>query len=176
MSSNFAVVGAGSIGAWLISELLEYKAKGKVNTIKVLSRDVSPYTPSVGDQLANQISRFFAEKGTTKSKSQQWFDKGAEFTQVDYADEATLARVFEGVDVVFSTINSIVVDQQKSLARAAKTADVKLFVPSEYGVDTENATSGVFLAKKEFSEFLKEIELPYVKIFTGLWTDYCITP
>ena len=77
---------------------------------------------------------------------------------------------------MFSTISATVVDQQKALARAAKAAGVKLFVPSEYGIDTEDATTGVFLAKKSLSEFLKEIDLPYVKIFTGLWIDYCITP
>lgn len=77
---------------------------------------------------------------------------------------------------MFSTISSTVVEQQEVLAKVAKAAGVKLFVPSEYGIDTEDADSGVFLAKKRFSEFLREIDLPYVKIFTGLWTDYCITP
>jgi len=153
MSSNFAVVGAGAIGAWIIDELLNHKASGAVNTLKILSRSE-----------------------TIKSSNPKWFAKGAEFTQADYADEAALAGFFEGIDVVFSTINATVVEQQQVLARIAKAAGVKLFVPSEYGIDTENATDGVFLAKKRFSEFLREIDLPYVKIFTGLWTDYCITP
>jgi hypothetical protein len=78
--------------------------------------------------------------------------------------------------VVFSTINAAAVEQEEALGKAAKAAGVKLFVPSEYGVDTEDATSGVFLAKKRFSDLLKEIDLPYVKIFTGLFTDYCISP
>lgn len=77
---------------------------------------------------------------------------------------------------MFSTINATVVDQQEALAKAAKTAGAKLFVPSEYGIDTEDAQGGVLLAKKRFSQTLKEIDLPYVKVFTGLWTDYCITP
>lgn len=42
MSSNFVVIGAGAIGAWLIDELLKYKASGAVNSLKVLSRSVSP--------------------------------------------------------------------------------------------------------------------------------------
>lgn len=77
---------------------------------------------------------------------------------------------------MFGTIGSHVLDQQKILGRAAKTAGVKLFVPSEFGIDTESATEGVFLAKKNLSEFLKEIDLPYVKIFNGLFIDYCVTP
>lgn len=153
MSSNFAILGAGSIGTWIIEELLNYKASGVVNTVKVISRS-----------------------DAIKSSNPEFFTNGAEFAKVDYADEATVSTIFRGVDVVFSTISSTVVDQQVALARAAKAAGVKLFVPSEYGINTEDATSGVFLAKKKFSEFLREIDLPYVKIFTGLWTDYCITP
>jgi hypothetical protein len=45
MSSNFAVVGAGSIGSWIVDELLKYKSSGVVNTLKVISRSVSPYLP-----------------------------------------------------------------------------------------------------------------------------------
>ena len=40
MSSNFAVVGAGSIGSWIIEEFLKYKASGVVNTLKIISRSV----------------------------------------------------------------------------------------------------------------------------------------
>ena len=46
MSSNFAVVGAGSIGSWIIEELLNYKASGVVNTLKILSRSVSSHSPT----------------------------------------------------------------------------------------------------------------------------------
>lgn len=77
---------------------------------------------------------------------------------------------------MFSTLKPVALDQQEALANAAKAADVKLFAPSEYGVDAEDDVGGVLLTKKKFTEFLKEIDLPYVRIFTGLWTDYCITP
>ena len=119
---------------------------------------------------------FFVEKETIKNENPEWFSKGAEFVQVDYTDETTLVGVFKDIEVVFSTINALVVEQQEVLAKVAKAAGVKLFVPSEYGVDTEEATDGVFLAKKRLSDYLKKIDLPYVKVFTGLWTDYCITP
>ncbi|KAF9654289.1 NAD-P-binding protein [Thelephora ganbajun] len=153
MSSTFAIVGSGSLGAFLINEFLTYKAAGAVTTLKIISRSE-----------------------TIKSTNPEWFAKGAELAQVDYTNESSIVAAFKDVDVVISTIGSRVVDQQEALANAAKAAGVKLFVPSEYGVDTESATSGPFLAKKKFSEFLKEIDLQYVKIFTGLWTDYCLSP
>lgn len=65
---------------------------------------------------------------------------------------------------------------QEILGRAAKAAGVKLFVPSEYGIDTKDDSSGPFVAKRKFAELLKEIDLPYVRIFTGLWTDYIFVP
>ena len=59
MSSNFAVVGAGSIGAWIIEELLNYKASGAVNTLKVISRSVSLhlFTAPSGKLSATGLSR-----------------------------------------------------------------------------------------------------------------------
>ena len=75
-----------------------------------------------------------------------------------------------------STIGPRAVDQQEILAKAAKAVGVKLFLPSDYGVPTDDATSGPFFVKKKFAELLKEIDLPYVRVITGLWPDYCLTP
>ena len=182
MSSSFVVVGAGSIGAWIIEELLKNKATGEVKTLKILSRTVSlhPLAPvPAGKFYATLLInyRFFVEKNNLKSTNAEWFDQGrAQFVQVDYADKSTLAGVFEDIDVVFSTISATFIEQQKVIANAAKAAGVKLFVPSEYGIDTEDAEGDVFLRKKQFSDFLRDINLPFVKIFTGLWIDFCITP
>lgn len=76
---------------------------------------------------------------------------------------------------MLSTVGAGVIDQQATIGKAAKAAGVKLFAPSEYGSETE-ANSGIFQAKKNLIEFLKGIDLPYVKLLTGLWIDYCITP
>jgi hypothetical protein len=51
MSSNFAIVGAGAIGAWIIDELLNYKASGAVDTLKIISRSVSPYSTAGEPQV-----------------------------------------------------------------------------------------------------------------------------
>ena len=41
MSSAFAIIGSGSLGAFLIEEFLTYKASGSVTTLKIISRSVS---------------------------------------------------------------------------------------------------------------------------------------
>ena len=41
MSSTFAIVGSGTLGAFLINEFLTYKASGSVTTLKIISRSVS---------------------------------------------------------------------------------------------------------------------------------------
>jgi len=188
MSSTFAIVGSGSLGSYLIEEFLTHKASGSVTTLKIISRSVSlqeslppghnqtlrPLPPNCPTDEISPSSLISQE--TIKSTNPEWFSKGAELAKVNYADESSIVAAFKGIDVVISTLGVGVVDQQDVLARAAKAAGVKLFVPSEYGVTTENATSGPLLIKKKFAESLKEINLPYVKIFTGLWTDYCLAP
>ena len=75
-----------------------------------------------------------------------------------------------------TAISTSAISQQDPIGKAAKAAGVKLFVPSEYGVDNDDATGGPILARKKFSELLKEINLPHVRVFTGLWPDYCLVP
>jgi len=105
MSSTFAIVGSGTIGAFLIDEVLTCKA--------------------------------------------------------------SIVAAFKGVDVVISTIGYGAIGEREVLGKAAKTAGVKLFVPSDFGLPTEDA-------KNRFAEFLKGINLPYVRVITGLWPDYCL--
>ena len=118
----------------------------------------------------------FTFQETIKSTNPEWFTKGAELAKIDYADNASLVAAFKGVDVVITALGISALSQQDPIGKAAKAAGVKLFVPSEYGNDTEDAVDGPFLAKKKFSELLKEINLPYVKVFTGFWPDYFLVP
>jgi hypothetical protein len=64
------------------------------------------------------------------------------------------------------------------LAKAAKAAGVKLFLPSEFGTPGTTGPPGdnVFSQKLRIREVLKEIGLPYALIFTGPWPDFCLSP
>jgi len=142
--TKFAVVGAGSIGSYIIQQLLKDKAAGIVREVVVLTRQGSKTTVQ-GD---------------------------AKVIEVDYQNEASIKYALTGVDVVISAVPMTVLDVQLKIAAAAKEVDVKLFVPSEYGGVTEGATEGVAGAKANIQGQLRALGMPYASFYTGPWADY----
>lgn len=111
-----------------------------------------------------------------KSAHPEWVSQGAEFKNIDYDTEETFKPAFEGVDVLISTVSTAILLTQREFATAAKVAGVKLFLPSEFGVPTHEATQGVFLLKRQVHDKLKELDLPYSLIYTGFWSDTTFVP
>ncbi|KAI0257989.1 NAD-binding protein [Gloeopeniophorella convolvens] len=140
---NFAVIGAGALGSYVIRQLLEEKAAGIVNQVVVLTRQGSNTTVN-GD---------------------------AKVVAVDYSKKETIKSAFAGIDVAISTIAGEALNLQPSIAEAAKEAGVKLFVPSEYGSVTEGATEGLFATKASTQSQLKAIGIPYMLFYTGPFPD-----
>jgi NmrA-like family len=62
--------------------------------------------------------------------------KGVNVIPVDYSSQESIVNALKGVDVVFSVLRDDGLDIQTNVIRAAKDANVKLFVPSEYGRNT----------------------------------------
>ncbi|KAF7335759.1 NmrA domain-containing protein [Mycena venus] len=149
---SFAVVGAGMIGLPIINALAERNA-----SVVLLSRPGS----------------------STKA-----VPSAVEIVQVDYNDVTAVATVFKQfkVEVVLSTVNFAGIAAQKSLIDAAKIAAVKLFAPSEYGAPTDTQPAGASnpiggiapknqIAKNQIAEYLKSVNLPSMRIFTGLFIE-----
>ncbi|KAF5371540.1 hypothetical protein D9757_010376 [Collybiopsis confluens] len=99
---------------------------------------------------------------------------------VDFTNVAAVTKVFKDhhVDIVVSTVNDTgIAIAQYRLADAAKASGtVKLFVPSEWGMPTEGAKAhgeeNSFAAKDQFAKYLKSIELPFTRIYTGLFFGF----
>ncbi|KAI9448450.1 NAD-P-binding protein [Lactarius indigo] len=140
---NFAVVGAGRIGSFIIRQLLVDKAAGTVNDVVVLTRQGSKTT----------------------------VDPAAKLIPVDYSNKESVKKALTGVDVVISAISGMALDVQPGVAEAAKEVGVKLFVPSEFGTPTEGATEGFYGAKANIQEQLKVIGIPYALFYTGGFAD-----
>jgi len=145
---NFAVVGAGQIGSFIIHQLITDKAAGTVNDVVVLTRQGSKTT----------------------------VDPAAKLIQVDYSEKESIKKALTGVDVVISTIPGAAIDVQPKLAEAAKEAGVQLFIPSEFGGSTEGETEGYMGAKAKIHDQLKAIGIPYALFYTGGFSDYLWTP
>lgn len=109
-------------------------------------------------------------------KTPEWEAKGAEFAVVDYDSTTSLTSTFANIDVVISTLSRPALAKQGDIAKAAKAASVKLFVPSEFGLDSRNVSEGIHLVKKQVHDKLKEINLPYSLFVTGRFTDIIFIP
>jgi hypothetical protein len=149
---NFAVVGAGQIGGFVIRQLLTDKAAGTVNDVVVLTRQAS--LASASDAPTDQQSQ----------GSNTTVDPAAKLITVDYSNKESIKKALTGVDVVISTIPATALDVKPGIAEAAKEVGVKLFVPSEFGGTTEGATEGQFGAKANVQEQLKAIGILHWRI------------
>ena len=109
---------------------------------------------------------------------QRLVTQGANAVQVAYDDPESLKSALVGVEVVVSalSIGALSAQAQVPLAEAAKAAGVQLFVPSEYGANTEEVKEGFFLGKAALHTKLQEIGLPYTLFFTGTFPDFVFSP
>ncbi|KAI9507198.1 NAD-P-binding protein [Russula earlei] len=145
---NFAIVGAGTLGNYIVQQFLKEKAVGTVNDVVVLTRQGSK-TTLVGD---------------------------AKVIPVDYSNPGSIKNALTGVHVVICTISGAALDVQRKIAEAAKEAGVKLFIPSEFGGITEGETEGLFGQKANIQDELKVLGIPYTFFYTGPFADYIWAP
>ncbi|KAL3671314.1 hypothetical protein V7S43_003245 [Phytophthora oleae] len=138
--TKFAVVGAGGVGSTVVTGLLKAQA-----TVTILTRD------------------------DTKAELQPLKEQGATLKKVDYEDEASVKTALIGSEVVVCAIDPQHHASQFLIARAAKAADIQLFVPTEFGFRDED---GPNVTKQQVRDMLKELDLPFALFHSGLWSDY----
>ena len=100
----------------------------------------------------------------------------AKVIQVDYSNEASIKHALTGVDVVISTVPTAAIGVQWKVAMAAKEVEVKLFVPSEFGGVSEEASEGIQVEKANVQARLKVLGLPYTAFYTGAFADQIWVP
>jgi uncharacterized protein YbjT (DUF2867 family) len=166
--TKFAVVGAGRIGNCIVQELLKGKAAGIVKEVIVLTRQVK--YPS-NNQVVHGTSLGVDTKGSKRT-----IEGDAKVIQVDYSNDKSIKSALTGVDVVISAVSIPALGVQGKVAAAAKNADVKLFVPSEYGHITEGDTEGLHGTKANIQGQLKALGLPYAAFYTGKFSDFGWSP
>ena len=99
--------------------------------------------------------------------------KGAQVITIDYSSPTSIQSALSGVDVVISTLPNPLLGAQLQLATLGKAAGVKLFVPSEFGAQTDGPAEGIWGEKYVLKEKLRsEVKLPYAAFYTGVFTDW----
>ena len=76
-----------------------------------------------------------------------------------------------GVDVVISAVGFAGLANQVNIVTGAKQAGVQLFVPSEFGNNTDGEKRGLLGTKQSVRDKAKEVGLPYAAFYTGIFTD-----
>jgi hypothetical protein len=79
------------------------------------------------------------------------------------------ADVLDGIDVLIAAPAAPAVPLQTQLVRAAHAANVKLFVPAEWGGD--DSSSPTYKLKESIRSDAEALGLPTVSFFGGVWTD-----
>lgn len=88
-----------------------------------------------------------------------------------------LVYELKNIDVVISCLSGDgISNEQMMLMDGAKKAGVKLFIPSEFGIDLdsipESQRNPIFKAKLAARERLNKLQLPHLIVLTGLMTDF----
>ncbi|KAG8698853.1 hypothetical protein FRC11_014131, partial [Ceratobasidium sp. 423] len=102
---------------------------------------------------------------------------GASIHAISYDDEASIAKALQGADVLVSAVSdAALISAQIPLIKAAKTAGVKLFFPSEYGSVYEDESVPLIQSKKTVLKTAQDVGLPFTVLSNGGFPEYCFTP
>ncbi|EEA19187.1 hypothetical protein TMatcc_010265 [Talaromyces marneffei ATCC 18224] len=123
----------------------------------------------------------FQVTGVTRETSKATLPEGVRHIKSEYS-EASLREAFDDQDAVISTIGSITPGEaltiQKQLIDAAIAAGVKVFFPSEYGIDTSDPSAQEyipFLADKiQTLDYLKtqQDKISWTAVVSGSMFDW----
>lgn len=150
MTQTILVAGAtGDLGQRIVRELLQHDVR-----LRVLTR---PGTPSA--------SALFGD------------DDRIEVVSAAYSDHTALTAASTGVDGVVSAVSGIrpvIVDAQRALLKAAVTAGVPRFIPSDYSADYRSIAPGSnrnFELRREFAAEVDAAPIRATSILNGMFTD-----
>lgn len=136
---------------------------------------------NIGTPILKQLleSNSFDVTVLTRETSTATFPSNVTVKKVNYEDVSSLTSALKGIDGVVSTLASVSLSSQTKLIDASIAAGVQRFVPSEFGVDTQNENASklpVFTPKIEVQKYLKEKadegKISYTLVFTGPFFDW----
>ncbi|KAF5588024.1 2'-hydroxyisoflavone reductase [Fusarium subglutinans] len=123
----------------------------------------------------------FQVTGLTRKSSNSTLPQGIDTVRTDYSEES-LVEVLKGHDAVVSTASGIAIGQilpfQKLMVDATIKAGVKVFVPSEFGVDTASPEAPKVIPfvqdKIDTLDYIKTKngELSWIAIVSGAMFDW----
>jgi uncharacterized protein YbjT (DUF2867 family) len=115
----------------------------------------------------------------SRTNSNAIFPSNVKVIKVDYSDKSALTKALVGQDVVISTVGAegLANDFGTTLVEAAIDADVKLFIPSEFGADYDDpicTTVPVLASKLAVAKLLRQNQsrISHTIITPGMFLDW----
>ncbi|KXH35039.1 NmrA-like family protein [Colletotrichum nymphaeae SA-01] len=127
------------------------------------------------------IDAGFEVTAVSRKESSATFPAEATVKKIDLSSVEAVTEVFKGQDAVVSVVGNAGFGSQKTLADAAVAAQVKRFIPSEFGINTRKARGskigGILTPKIEFVDYLIELSeknssFTWTGISTGPFFDW----
>ncbi|KAH7122990.1 hypothetical protein EDB81DRAFT_913081 [Dactylonectria macrodidyma] len=127
------------------------------------------------------LAEDFVITGLTRDSSKAVLPQEVRHIKTDYSRESLLSAL-NSQDAVISTVGSVVPGEalafQKTIIDVAIAAGVKVFIPSEYGIDTSDPTAATYIPflkdKIESLNYLKanQDKISWTAIITGGMFDW----
>ncbi|KAJ2788204.1 hypothetical protein GGI15_000009 [Coemansia interrupta] len=95
------------------------------------------------------------------------------------SDPSSLTQALAGIDAVISTAGGTRQAAEMQLIEAARSANVRLLVPSNYGPDISapsNLSRPIFSAARQIEEALRDSGLAHILVCSGFFAEYFLTP
>jgi hypothetical protein len=114
----------------------------------------------------------------SRTNSKATFPSNVKVIKIDYSNTAELTKALAGQDVVISTIGGegLATNFGELLVQAALDANVKWFIPSEFGIDIEDPSANIPLLANKLNvvSLLKKNQsrIAYTFITTGAFLDW----
>jgi uncharacterized protein YbjT (DUF2867 family) len=107
----------------------------------------------------------------SNDKNKELAAQGAKIRAFD-VNSTEAPSALQDIDVLISTTGFAGIRLQTKLVEVAHAANVKLFVPAEWGDVTDGREEPAFLYKQSVRADAAKLGLPTVAFFTGFWTEF----
>ena len=144
---------------------------------------VAGATGNLGERICRELLktqtqvRAVVRKGTKPEKIKKLKDLGVEVLEADLSSQQELSNLLTGTSCVISALaglSDVIVDVQLNLLKAAITAGVPRFIPSDFCTDYTNIPEGEnrnFDLRKKFQAQLDHSAIQATSIFNGAFAD-----
>ncbi|EXJ68869.1 uncharacterized protein A1O5_07801 [Cladophialophora psammophila CBS 110553] len=138
----------------------------------------------LSDELRTRLSGFVLIARRHKASTQRWAERGAEIRIIeeDAYDENDLVMALDGIDVLINAISMAGAQLRDNIARTLPKTAVKLYFPSEFGVDHTLHDFDVpeWDGKKQHynltKNMVKDTDVQVCRLFNGLFLHSGIGP